>query len=284
MSEAPDARSREELLLQGLDLAQTTGAEIGPLARPLVSKEHARVIYVDHSDAATLRQRYAGHADVEVSRIEVDVIWGAKTLRQAIRHANALPPDGLDYVIASHVVEHVPDFVGWLREVRQVLRADGRLRLAVPDRRYTFDRLRRESSLTEVLAAWVQQDRRPNVHSLLDFCLNETRLSAEDAWAGRFDEDALRQLRPHTLQSALLVARDALYNGGYHDVHCWTFTPRSFALLAAELAHHGLIDFECEFFHDTRRNANEFIVGLRPGEDAAQSEASWRAMAEAVAG
>lgn len=278
------ALGREHCLLEGLDLDHGSGAEIGPLGRPLVSKSRSRVLYVDHSDAATLRQRYAHDAGVDVSRIEVDVIWGAKTLRQAIQHANRMPPDGLDYVIASHVIEHVPDLIGWLREVRQVLRDEGRLRLAVPDRRYTFDRLRRESTLVDVLAAWVQQDRRPNVHSLLDFCLHETRLSAEDAWAGRFDEALLRTRRPHTLHGALLVARDSLYNGTYHDVHCWTFTPRSFALLAAELAQHGLLDFECERFHDTQRNSDEFIVGLSPCDDAGRREASWRRMADAVVG
>lgn len=276
---------RRARLLDGLDLAHSIGAEIGALDKPLVTRSDGTVIYIDHSDAATLRQRYATHANVDVSRIEVDVVWGTKTLRQAARHSlgERFPNSGLDYVVASHVIEHVPDFIGWLHEVREVLKPGGALRLAVPDRRYSLDIRRRETVLVDVLAAWVQQDRRPNVHCLLDFCLHEATVDAEDAWADRLDADALKRGPTHTLHTALLVARDALYNGSYHDVHCWVFTPRTFALLCAELAGHGLVGYACERFHDTERNANELIVALRASDERAANVASWQAMADTVA-
>ncbi|MEX3900116.1 methyltransferase domain-containing protein [Paraburkholderia sp. BR10954] len=47
-----------------------------------------------------------------------------------------------DYVIASHVIEHVLDLVGWVHSLLAALKHAGRIVLAVPDRRYTFDYVR----------------------------------------------------------------------------------------------------------------------------------------------
>jgi predicted SAM-dependent methyltransferase len=35
-------------------------------------------------------------------------------------------------VIASHVIEHTPDLVTWLAEIRAILQPNGTLRLAIP--------------------------------------------------------------------------------------------------------------------------------------------------------
>ena len=84
-----------------------TGVEIGPLANPIVSRDDGRIIYVDHQNAEGLRQKYANNPDVAVMDIvDVDAIWGSNTLQEAIG-----PGVAVDYVVASHVVEHVPDLI-----------------------------------------------------------------------------------------------------------------------------------------------------------------------------
>ena len=77
------------------------------------------------------------------------------------------------------------------------------------------------------------------------------------------------------------IARDAEFNGAYHDVHCWVFTPQSFAALCCELAGHGVMHFECEWIDDTRRNELEFLTSLKPARSAALALQSWQ---EALAG
>ena len=79
----------------------------------------------------------------------VDFIWDdGKPLREAIP-ANLV----FDYVIASHVIEHAPDMIGWLRQVAGVLRTGGILSLAVPDKRFTFDEGRELTTLDQLLTA-----------------------------------------------------------------------------------------------------------------------------------
>ena len=45
----------------------------------------------------------------------------------------------LDFVVASHVLEHVADPVGLLDDIHRVLRLDGVALILLPDRRLTFD-------------------------------------------------------------------------------------------------------------------------------------------------
>jgi SAM-dependent methyltransferase len=122
---------RRDRLLRGLNIQESVGVEIGPLCWPLVRRSEApNVIYVDHTDTPSLRQKYKDDPHLDVNEIvDVDAVWGRNTLHEAIKGRY------VDYVVASHVVEHVPDLVTWLRELAAVLRPTGEVRLAVPDRR-----------------------------------------------------------------------------------------------------------------------------------------------------
>jgi SAM-dependent methyltransferase len=273
---------RRALLLSGIDLAQTVGAEIGPQDKPLVRKEDARILYVDHCDTEELRRRFAGEASVDISRLQVDAVWGERTLREALLVAFGNDPADtssfLDYVLASHVIEHVPDFLGWLGEVHATLRPSGEqrgvLRLAVPDKRYCFDLLRTPTVVVDVLEAYALRRRRPSAQRILDFALNMAHVDLHKAWSGELDHETL--VKPYTLDGALSLARDAEFNGNYHDVHCWVFTPASFVELCLQLAQHGLMQFECEWLVDTPRHTLEFYVSLRPGLTQQAVLDSWR--------
>ena len=258
-------------LTDGLDLRRLTGAEIGALDHPIVTKDQGRIIHIDRCSTETLRQHYRNDSNVDVSKIvEVDAIWGDETLRECV---SAHCP--LDYVIASHVIEHVPDLITWLQEMRSVLSENGQVRLAIPDRRFTFDYLRRETRLCDVLDAYLRRARAPLPLAILDFMANVITVDVADAWRG-LDASQLRHI--YSISQAISAARDAMENDTYHDVHCWVFTPRSFATLFAQMAEEGLHDFRCDSFHDTPQFDMQFFVSLRPSTVRSQIVASWRAM------
>jgi SAM-dependent methyltransferase len=56
-----------------------------------------------------------------------------------------------DYVIASHVIEHMAEPLGFLRELDRVMRPNATLILLVPDRRRTFDRFRQPTPLAHLI-------------------------------------------------------------------------------------------------------------------------------------
>jgi SAM-dependent methyltransferase len=262
---------RKDKLLTGLDPAHLVGAEIGALGSPHVTRNEGRIIYIDHADTSALRSKYKSHPNVDVSKIvEVDAVWGRQTLSACMGGST------VDYVLASHVIEHVPDMLTWLEEIRTILRAGGRLRLAIPDRRFTFDYRRRETGLCDLLNAYLLKARAPLPVCILDHVLNACELDVHTAWQENFTGRNLTLL--HDVEGALHLAKDALENGTYHDVHCWVFTPASFAELLEEACRVGLVNFACDLFYDTEPDDLEFVVGMIESNDRSEMVASWRRM------
>jgi len=265
------APARRAKLLKGIDLAVTQGVEIGALCRPFVKRCEGHVIYVDHANTDTLKSKYKQASDVDIDcLVDVDAVWGEKGLHDAVGgHL-------VDWVIASHVIEHVPDLITWLRELASVLKTNGEVRLIIPDKRYTFDYLRQTTRLADVMLSYIKQARVPQAHCILDFALNAAKVDGMAAWAGELQRDNLEL--HNTWQQALMLAMDAENNNSYHDIHCWAFTPASFANLMEQICSMGLIDFSCEDFSTTLKGESEFFVTLRRSHDQAFIRDSWREM------
>ena len=269
---------RRERILAGLDIARLTGIEIGALDKPLVPPGSGAVLYVDHADTPTLRQKYAAVPGVNLNAlVEVDAVWGDSTLCEALQARATTHPDTptqVDYVIASHVVEHVPDLVGWLDEIHDVLKPTGQLRLAVPDRRFTFDCLREDARLSDVVAAHLAGARRPTPQAILDSQLN----AAPAADTAKLWDESLGAGAPvpqFDWDYAVRAAREAI-GGAYHDAHCWAVTPYSLADIFVALAEHGLLRLACAKFDDTAQGDCEFHLRMVPCDEASIVAESWR--------
>lgn len=262
--------NRREKLLSGLQLDGLLGLEIGALASPVLRRADGEVIYVDHVDTATLRKKYGGNPDIDVDGIvEVDAVWGRQTMQEALG-----PGRSVDFVLASHVVEHVPDLVGWLKELASVLRPGGTIRLAAPDKRFCFDYLRAETQITDVLVAHFHEARAPQVRQIIDNEIHHRMVDTGEAWAGRVIPTI--RIEPSRLQHAFGLARWA-GSGEYIDVHCWSFTPLAFATIMEQLASLGLTNLACERWFDTEVNELEFFLVMKVAEPAAVMD-SWAAM------
>jgi SAM-dependent methyltransferase len=265
----PDRRDK---ILANLDLESLEGLEIGALASPLVRPREGNIFFVDYTDAETLKQKYANDPSVDTANIvDVDAIWGARSLQECIGVDKKV-----DYVVASHVVEHVPDLITWLSEIRSILRSGGTLRLAVPDRRYTFDYVRFETRIHDVVDAYLQKARAPLPRLVMEFFSQTCFVDCVAAWSGTLEIANLR--RYNSLARSLALAEDALVNGSYHDVHCWVFTPASFAELCIEMAEVDLLGFACEHYIETARNELEFFVHMAPSDDKGEIIKSWTRM------
>jgi SAM-dependent methyltransferase len=120
-----------------------SGIEIGALHNPFPVPEAAQVSYVDRLGTSRLREEYPELADQPL--VEVDVVDDGENLAK-------FDDASLDFVIASHFLEHCEDPVGALKAHLRVLRPGGVLLLAVPDRRHGVDRVREPTPLEHVLA------------------------------------------------------------------------------------------------------------------------------------
>jgi hypothetical protein len=262
------ATDRVKLLLQGLDVANTRGLEIGPLQNPILRKPQADVLYVDHVDTSALRAKYAADPQVDPERIvDVDIVWNGGPLSAVC--------DGrrFDYVVASHVIEHVPDLIGWLAQLKSVLHPGGTVRLIVPDRRYCFDYRRETSSAADMILAAHTGAVIPGSRQILDFMLNIASLDLDRAWCGQDLPDPAPQQAEY--DQAMAVMEHALAHGAYHDVHCWVFTPLAFARLMRQLAAYGLLGFACTRCTATAAGSLDFFVHLMATDDQQLIRESW---------
>jgi hypothetical protein len=216
---------------------------------------------LDHTTRACLIEKYRGRPGIDVDRIEeVDFVWSSGPMLEAV------PRDlygTFDALIASHVIEHTTDFVGFLDTAQTLLSSDGVVILAVPDRRYCFDYFRPLTTTGDVLDAHAERRSRHTRRSLF----NHTAYVVHNGGIGAWGQGPIRDLKFfHSLERAAEVfssASDAPDSPYVDDTHAWQFTPASFELLLLELARLGETDWMVEKV--TPATGCEFYAWLRRG-------------------
>jgi hypothetical protein len=248
-------------LLLGDATKQSRIIEIGPSHAPIAPKRAGWACFVvDHADQAALRAKYASFP-VDVDAIEeVDAVWHGGRLEDTVpadRHGS------FDRLIASHVIEHIPDPVTFLVSAQTLLAPDGALALAVPDKRYCFDFLKPHSTTGDLLSA---HDPHGAGRHTARTQFHQLAYSAFADEAGAWGQHPIGRAR---LVNTLPEAHSAFAHASmapdspYVDAHAWQFTPSAFRLAILELAEGGLIDWhvaDC-----TPAMGTEFIATLRRG-------------------
>jgi SAM-dependent methyltransferase len=232
------------------------GLEIGPSHNPLAPKSAGfDVDIVDHLDRKALIKKYLTHG-IDLRRIEeVDYISHGEPLAELTGHRRHY-----DWVLASHVFEHVPNPIGFLSDVNEILRDDGVLSMVVPHKARCFDYFLPTTTTGALLDAWLQDSRRPSPGQIFDHFSSAALLGGALSWDG--DERRTPDSLAHVLGDARKVFEEYRQNSEYVDVHCWRFTPATFRLILFDLAQLGVVHFEILGLDDP--GESEFYVSLRP--------------------
>lgn len=249
--------TREEKLLLHVK-KDGRGVEIGASHAPIAPKGAGYdVQIIDHATRDELLEKYKDE-EVKLENIEdVDFVWKGETYAELTGKK-----DYYDWIIASHVIEHVPNLVGFINSCDEILNETGVLSLAVPDVRFCFDHFRPISGLSKVVDAHYQKHTVHTPGSVAEFNLNLVKRDDLPGWG----ENTLLKDRYSFTNSRekVLEYLDRSVNGGdYLDCHAWCFTPHSFRLIIADLYDLGLIKMRevgffpsegCEFFIALSRN------------------------------
>ena len=234
--------------------------EIGPGYSPIAPKADGwQTHVVDHATRDELRAKYAP-ANVETDLIEdVDTIWRDGALHKAV------PADLLnrvDLIIASHVLEHIPNLVGLLQSASQLVRLGGSLSVALPDRRYCFDCFRPWTTTGALLEAHQRNLTRHSLKTAFDHMAYSATVDGQLAWGPRPVGEPLLM---DPFEAAASTANSPVIHlgGPYQDYHAWQFTPSGFRLVMLELAAMGISDWEVTELHSPENF--EFFVIIRRG-------------------
>jgi len=246
---------RKKKALISINLKKGIGLELGPLYSPIVLKDEANIHYADHMSTGELRKKYDGHPFEVSTIVDIDYVIDGRTLTDALENKK------FNYVVASHVIEHLPDVIGWLNEIYSILKPGGILSLVIPDKRYSFDISRDVSSPAELIGAHLDRIKESTSAMVYESAAEYKDISPVKAWSGK----ALRFPEPGEwrLNEAMRLVKIHKETNEYVDAHCYVFTPYSFFSCVKRLIEHGLFDFEVESFCDTGVNELEFYISLR---------------------
>ena len=248
--------TREEVILSHIK-RDGRGLEIGAGHAPIAPKRDGfRVQILDHCDTATLIEKLERHS-IKVDRVEeVDFVWDGRPYPEIIGATKLY-----DWIIASHVIEHTTDLVGFLHDCDSLLKENGVLSLAVPDIRHCFDRFRPITGIGRVIDAAGNTEKIHSVGTAAEFYLSMVRKGGQIAWdateAGTYEF-------VYSLAEAEQAMRDVSERGQYLDVHEWCFTPTSFRLMMRDLFDLGLIQLKELAFYPTQ-GCEFYIVLSRTG-------------------
>lgn len=143
------------------------GIEIGALNAPLALGHNPRVKrvrYVDRYGKDELLRLFPELEGVRSKIVETDIKC------EVIQGLAPIEDASVDFVIACHLIEHVPDPIFFLDECRRVLRPGGVLFLAAPERNHSsFDAKRPVTPLKHLIEDHGRRIREVEDHHLEEF-------------------------------------------------------------------------------------------------------------------
>ena len=232
--------------------------EIGAGYSPVAPKAKGWLTHVvDHTTQEALRQKYIS-ANVDTALIEaVDTVWEGGTLHEAVPQSLL---GQVDLIIASHVLEHMPDLIGFFISASRLVRPGGVLSVALPDRRYCFDCFKPWTTTGELLEAHHRGVTRHGLRTAFDAFAYSAVMDGQLAWCPR-------PVGKPSFMNGFEAAREAYAqfrrddDMPYQDHHAWQFTPMGFKLIMLELGALGVTDWAIETLHGPENF--EFFVSLR---------------------
>ena len=251
--------TREEKILNKID-KQKPGVEIGPSHAPLAPKKAGfKVHIIDHKTREQLIEKYTGHG-VNLDNIEeVDFVWSGQSYAQLTGKKSYY-----NWAIASHMIEHTPDLISFLKQCEEILTEDGILSLVIPDIRYHFDYFRPITGISKVIDAYYAKRTIHSPGTAAEYTLNVAARGGQIAWEEGFKQEFSlihsRELAQDHIQRVL--------QNEYIDFHSWSFTPTSFRLLIQDLNDLGFISLKevsyyptagCEFYITLGKKGNGFL-------------------------
>jgi len=210
------------------------GIEIGALQNPVVL-DNSKVIeikYVDRSSVKDLRKQYPELKDCNLT--EPDIIDDAEVLSK-------IEDNSLDFIIANHVIEHMENPINAINNWLSKLNNGGIIFMAVPDKNFTFDKIRKETTWKHLYEDYKYKKLREkrNYKHFLDF-------------AKAFPEEG---------KTADIKAKELIDKSYSIHFHCWTYLGfKSFLNNCIKK-----INFSFKIIEDlkTEKGGNEFIFILK---------------------
>lgn len=236
--------------------------ELGPLNRPLLNRgEYRNYFFADIRSTEEIKKLYTGNDYLKRTGIKIDlssiididyVIKGS--YKQTFKNVKKF-----DYVIVSHVLEHIPDILNFFIDIQNVLNKDGQIIILYPDKRFSFDYFRTDSKFSDIYDVW--QNNKSKVGSqVLDFYSNV--IPENDPikfWNKKYK---VKMSSGKNIKKNLKAYKDTIKGSFEGDAHYWPFSDYGFIKFIRDCKMYDIFPFSLVKFVPTQFNSQEFVVIL----------------------
>jgi hypothetical protein len=223
--------------------------ELGPFANPALRGMNIR--YADVLSTTELRVRAVDCGMDPAGCPEIHYVLTHFDLSRITEKFSA--------VFSSHCIEHQPDLVRHLQSVEMLLSDQGQYLLIIPDKRYCFDHFLPETSIADIMTAYVRNQRVHEVGSIIEHWALTTHNETERHWNGDHGQPHICNTMEPLTRALREYQADPMR---YFDVHAWQFTPKSFLDLILLLNDLNLTTLSPVEVHNTPWGRNEFCAIL----------------------
>lgn len=209
--------------------------EISPCFYPLLDLDsNIQLMRCDRVPYSEIIEREAGNQfrkDLHLEVVPLDFVWtdGAQ-LKDCVTTK-------FDLIVSSHVMEHVPNWIGWLWSHYDVLNPGGQIRMILPDAKLSGEYIRRLSTAEYAYECFLNQVITSTPSQVFGALLYITE------WNGiQENKPILEYKRWYGFEES---ARLAIESYDRHiDIHCWAWTAESLVEDLTVLSEAGLIPFK----------------------------------------
>ncbi|WP_217596222.1 class I SAM-dependent methyltransferase [Cohnella sp. GbtcB17] len=232
--------------------------EIGPLDKPFLRRDSYDAYYADVRETGAIIDFFRNDPNVNIDKVvPIDYV-----IRES--YSKAVGKKKFAAIFHSHVIEHVPNIIGFLLELSEILMDDGKVIMAIPDKRGTFDWFR---DVTPFRDAYDVYRGGSPARLAFDSLLNglSTPLLASSNYIGDVS------FRSNVLEDeARFKNAEKLYDDPFFienaSPHYWVFTGKSFLQFLRDGIRCKLFPFRLEHFEDKGLLAHEFHIVLTKDE------------------
>jgi SAM-dependent methyltransferase len=242
---------RNDYILKYADKSML-GLEIAPYHNPLAPKKDGwNCLILDYLCTSELLKRAkedpSDFVQKNYDKIEaVDIVSSAVNLEDAMKERGLLTK--VDYICSSHNFEHLPNPLKFLRSAGNVLKKNGTLSMAIPNKKLTFDYARPLSGTKDLLRMYFEEKTNPDPYTIFE---------AESSFIDWINGSPVYR---NDLKKAYSRMIDNINSENYEDTHVTVYTLESFIHIINDLMILNLIPFE---LIDFKKNGMEFIVHLQ---------------------
>ena len=145
------------------------GIEIGALHNPLKVSRSVKIKYLDKSPTEQLKKENPNFKSI----VNVDIVDNGEFLEK-------LENNSLDFIIANHFLEHCQNPIGTIKRMLEILRKDGVIFLAIPDKRYTSDKNREVTTVDHILKDYEDGGRNSRKNHYLEYLRTVKNLNSNE--------------------------------------------------------------------------------------------------------